>query len=94
MRLYGPPVRAHGKLHKPWHSARACARVAPILGVRMAGKIFINYRRSLNLVEAQLLKKVLQRHFGKAGVFLDVSGLEGGQHWLHALEAQVDAAAA
>ena len=60
----------------------------------MAGKIFINYRRSLNLVEAQLLKKVLQRHFGKDGVFLDVSGLEGGQHWLHALEAQVDAAAA
>ena len=60
----------------------------------MAGKIFINYRRSLNLVEAQLLKKVLQRHFGKDGVFLDVSGLEGGQHWLHSLEAQVDAAAA
>ncbi|MGO9483548.1 MAG: formylglycine-generating enzyme family protein [Rhodomicrobium sp.] len=60
----------------------------------MAGKIFINYRRSLNLVEAQLLQKVLQRHFGKAGVFLDVSGLEGGQHWLHTLEGQVDASAA
>jgi formylglycine-generating enzyme required for sulfatase activity len=60
----------------------------------MAGKIFINYRRSLNLVEAQLLQKVLQRHFGKAGVFLDVSGLEGGEHWLHALEGQVDASVA
>jgi formylglycine-generating enzyme required for sulfatase activity len=60
----------------------------------MAGKIFINYRRKLNLVEAQLLKKVLLRHFGKDSVFLDVSGLEGGQHWLHTLEAQVDAAAA
>jgi hypothetical protein len=60
----------------------------------MAGKIFINYRRALNPVEAQLLKKVLQRHFGKDGVFLDVSGLEGGEHWLHTLEAQVDASAA
>ena len=60
----------------------------------MAGKIFINYRRSLNLTEAQLLQKVLERHFGSARVFLDVRGLEGGQHWLHSLEAQVDAAAA
>src|SRR5215475_2020491 len=60
----------------------------------MAGKIFINYRRKLNLVEAQLLQKVLQRHFGKAGIFLDVSGLEGGEHWLHTLERQVDASAA
>jgi formylglycine-generating enzyme required for sulfatase activity len=60
----------------------------------MAVKIFINYRRKLNLVEAQLLQKVLQRHFGKTGVFLDVSGLEGGQHWLHTLERQVDESAA
>src|SRR5215469_5370674 len=60
----------------------------------MAGKIFINYRRKLNLVEAQLLQKVLQRHFGKAAVFLDVGGLEGGEHWLHTLEHRVDASAA
>jgi formylglycine-generating enzyme required for sulfatase activity len=64
----------------------------PHIGVGiMAYKVFINYRRSLNLTEAQLLQKVLQRHFGKSGVFLDVSGLEGGEHWLHALERQVDA---
>jgi hypothetical protein len=60
----------------------------------MANKIFINCRRKLNLVEAQLLQKVLQRHFGKARVFLDISGLEGGEHWLHTLEHQVDASAA
>jgi hypothetical protein len=60
----------------------------------MAGKIFINYRRKLNLVEAQLLQKVLQRHFGKARVFVGISGLEGGEHWLHTLERQVDASAA
>ena len=60
----------------------------------MAGKIFINYRRKLNLMEARLLKKVLERHFGTGRVFLDESGLEGGKHWPHMLEAQVDAAAA
>jgi hypothetical protein len=60
----------------------------------MADKIFINYRRSLNLTEAQLLQKVLQRHFGKSRVFLDISGLEGGEHWLHKLETQVDLSAA
>ena len=60
----------------------------------MAGKIFINYRRKLNLVEARLLKKVLERDLGAGRVFLDESGLEGGQHWPHTLEAQVDAAAA
>ncbi len=37
---------------------------------------------------------MLERHFGAGRVFLDVRGLEGGQHWLHSLEAQVDAAAA
>jgi hypothetical protein len=60
----------------------------------MAGKIFINYRRKLNLMEARLLKKVLERHLGAGRVFLDESGLEGGRHWPHMLEAQVDAAAA
>ena len=56
----------------------------------MAGKIFIDYRRAVNLKDAQLLQNVLHRHFGRAAVFLDVSGLEGGDHWLHTLERQVD----
>lgn len=60
----------------------------------MAGAIFINYRRSLNVKDAQLLQRSLESHFGKKGVFLDVSGLEGGDHWLHALERQVDVSAA
>lgn len=60
----------------------------------MAGGVFINYRRSLNLTNAQLLQKALQRHFGQKGVFLDVSALDGGDHWLHTLEKQVDASAA
>jgi formylglycine-generating enzyme required for sulfatase activity len=60
----------------------------------MAGKIFINYRCALNLKDAQLLEKILQRRFGAARVFLDTSRLEGGKHWLHTLEAQVDASAA
>jgi hypothetical protein len=60
----------------------------------MAGKIFINYRRALNQVEALALKGAFQRYFGKDGVFLDVSKIEGGEHWLHTLEAQVDASAA
>ena len=60
----------------------------------MANKIFINYRRALNLKDAQLLEKILQRKFGAGKVFLDTSGLEGGKHWLHTLEAQVDASSA
>jgi hypothetical protein len=60
----------------------------------MSGKIFINYRRSVNVKDAQLLQKVLQRHFGKSGVFLDVSGLDGGAHWLHTLERQIDGSVA
>jgi tol-pal system protein YbgF len=60
----------------------------------VAGGIFINYRRALSLKDAQLLQKGLQRHFGQRGVFLDVSGLDGGDHWLHTLEKQVDASAA
>jgi len=56
----------------------------------MASKIFINYRRSVNLKDAQLLEKVLHRHFAKSRVFLDVSGIDGGDHWLHTLERQVD----
>jgi formylglycine-generating enzyme required for sulfatase activity len=60
----------------------------------MAGMIFINYRRVLNLKDAQLLEKILQKKFGAAKVFLDTSGLEGGKHWLHTLEAQVDASSA
>jgi TIR domain len=57
-------------------------------------KIFINYRRSVNLKDAQLLQTVLVRHFGQSHVFLDFSGLEGGEHWLHTLERQVDASGA
>ncbi len=60
----------------------------------MAGKIFINYRRKLNPSEAQLLQKSLQRHFGEDGVFLDVTGLEADDHWLHTLAAQVEASGA
>jgi hypothetical protein len=36
----------------------------------------------------------LQRSFGQKGVFLDVSGLDGGDHWLHTLEKRVDASKA
>jgi formylglycine-generating enzyme required for sulfatase activity len=60
----------------------------------VADGIFINYRRTLNLTNAQLLQKALQHHFGRRDVFLDVSGLDGGDHWLHTLERQVDASAA
>ena len=60
----------------------------------MAGMIFINYRRVLNLKDAQLLEKILQKKFGAGKVFLDTSGIEGGKHWLHTLEAQVDASSA
>jgi formylglycine-generating enzyme required for sulfatase activity len=60
----------------------------------VADGVFINYRRALNLTNAQLLQKALQRHFGRRDVFLDVSGLDGGDHWLHTLERQVDASAA
>ncbi len=56
-----------------------------------SGNIFINYRRSVNLRDAQLLHTVLSRQFGESRVFLDVSDLEGGDHWPHKLERQVDA---
>jgi hypothetical protein len=60
----------------------------------MSKQIFINYRRTLNPKDAQLLFKTLERQFGAGRVFLDVKGLEGGDHWLHTLERQVDASIA
>ncbi|MEJ2117672.1 MAG: TIR domain-containing protein, partial [Alphaproteobacteria bacterium] len=56
----------------------------------MAGKIFINYRKAANLVEAKLLRHRLQKHFGENGVFLDINGLEGGDYWPETLAKQVD----
>lgn len=53
------------------------------------GKIFINYRREINLKEAQLLQTKLSEHFGKRRVFLD-ERLEGGENWLQRLEREVD----
>ena len=58
------------------------------------GTIFINYRQSLTQSEAELLAELLRRRFGRRGVFIDISGLDGGEHWLHALERHVDAASA
>lgn len=60
----------------------------------MSRHVFINYRRALSLKDAQLLHARLQRQFGQAGVFLDVSGLDGGDHWLHTLERHLNASVA
>lgn len=56
----------------------------------MKPRIFINYRRSINYKDALLLQSHLQRRFGKKRVFLDTSGLDGGENWLHSLEREVD----
>ena len=56
-------------------------------------RIFINYRRSLNLASARLLRAELQKHFGRSQVFLDVRNLDGGDHWLHKLENEIDQSA-
>lgn len=55
----------------------------------LARHYFINYRKSLNLTEAQLLHVHLERYLGRKRVFIDISGLEGGDHWLQSLERQV-----
>ena len=57
----------------------------------MARKVFINYRRSQNLKDAQLLENTLQKTFGASHVFLDTSKIDGGKDWLHTLEVHVDA---
>lgn len=57
----------------------------------MARNVFINYRRSQNLKDAQLLENTLQNTFGASHVFLDTSKISGGKDWLHTLEAHVDA---
>lgn len=57
----------------------------------MAGPIFINYRRGENLRDAQHLATLLGKRFGEKRIFLDVRGIDGGEHWLHALEKQVAA---
>lgn len=60
-------------------------------GDKVAGPIFINYRRGENLREAQHLATLLAQRFGDKGIFLDFRGLEGGDQWLRALEKQVAA---
>ena len=60
----------------------------------MARKIFVNYRRSSTAKDAQLLERALQRAFGAKRVFLDRTGIDGGDHWMHTLEQQVHASAA
>ena len=60
----------------------------------MKKQIFINYRRSLSPKDARLLQKALEKTFGAKRVFLDVDGLDGGDHWLHTLQRQVDDSAA
>lgn len=58
------------------------------------GRIFINYRRKQNQSEAELLAALLTRSFGKRGVFIDKSGLDGGDQWVQSLERQIDASSA
>lgn len=55
----------------------------------MAGSIFINYRRGESLKDAQHLATLLEKHFRGRKIFLDVHGIDGGEHWLHTLERQV-----
>ena len=55
----------------------------------MAGTIFINYRRGESLKDAQHLATLIEKHFPHRKVFLDVHGIDGGEHWLHTLERQV-----
>jgi formylglycine-generating enzyme required for sulfatase activity len=60
-------------------------------GVGVAGTIFINYRRSENLKDAQHLATLLGKRFREKRIFLDNRGIEGGESWLHTLERQVAA---
>jgi formylglycine-generating enzyme required for sulfatase activity len=55
----------------------------------LAGTIFINYRRGESLKDAQHLTTLIEKHFPHRKVFLDVHGIDGGEHWLHTLERQV-----
>jgi predicted nucleic acid-binding Zn-ribbon protein len=57
----------------------------------VAGKIFINYRRGEDQKDAQHLATLLGRQFGDKRIFIDVRGIDGGDHWLHTLEKQVAA---
>ena len=63
-------------------------------GWPVAGRIFINYRRRESRKEARHLATVLRTRFGKDGVFLDESGIDGGANWLQTLERQVSGSAA
>ena len=58
-------------------------------GGPVAGRVFINYRRRESRKEARHLATVLRARFGKDGVFLDESGVDGGANWLQTLERQV-----
>jgi hypothetical protein len=64
------------------------------VGRTKSNSIFINYRRNLAFKDARLLQKALARSFGVNRVFLDVSGVDGGEHWLQKIEQQVDASCA
>lgn len=56
----------------------------------MAGKIFINYRRSVSAKEAKLLHTYLRHHFPARRLFLDTRELDETPNWLQELQRQVD----
>lgn len=49
-------------------------------------KIFISYRREDSRGHAILLHRDLQRHFGDERVFMDTSGIEGGEEFVRVIE--------
>lgn len=61
---------------------------------RVAGKIFVNYRRSQSLKEADHLATILGTHFGEKRVFVDVRGIAGFSDWFEILREQVEGTAA
>ena len=60
----------------------------------MAGRIFINYRRSQSIAEAQHLATILGETFGARRIFIDVRGIDGFSDWLITLKEQVAGSAA
>ncbi len=56
----------------------------------MVGKIFVNYRRSQSLQEAQHLATILGSDFGAKRVFIDVRSIDGFSDWFEILRQQVE----
>src|SRR5262249_57698533 len=89
----GPREEARRRASRNLLQEHRAALECPLLGEpgRMAGRIFINYRRTDSIGTAGRLRDRLARELGRRNVFMDVDSIPAGVDFARYLESQVGA---